>query len=110
MNAYAFLFLAIVSEVIGTSALKPSEGFTKMVPSTILLVAYGCSFYFLSRCLEHIPVGVAYATWSGAGTALIVLIGYVVFRQKVDAAGLLGIALIVAGVIVLHGFSASSKI
>ncbi|MEM6703162.1 MAG: multidrug efflux SMR transporter [Acidobacteriota bacterium] len=100
---YFFLTLAIVAEVVGTSALKPSEGFTRLWPSVVVALAYGASFYFLSRSLSLIPIGVAYATWSGVGTALIVLIGWVAFGQKLSLPSLIGVALIIVGVVLLHG-------
>jgi small multidrug resistance pump len=101
------LSLAILSEVIGTSALKASEGFTKAGPAIIVIVAYSAAFYFLSLTLEKIPVGVAYAIWSGVGIVLISMIGWLMFRQALDAPALLGIALIVAGVAVINLFSKS---
>lgn len=107
MNNWVFLFAAIVSEVIATSALKASEGFTVLVPSAIVAIGYSFAFYFLSLTLRTIPVGMAYAIWSGVGVALITLIGWVVFKQKLDAAALSGIVLIVAGVSVIYGFSDS---
>ncbi|MGP1665591.1 MAG: DMT family transporter, partial [Rhodanobacter sp.] len=108
MSAWLTLALAILAEVIGTSALKASEGFTRLWPSVVVLAGYGVAFYFLSLTLRHIPVGIAYAVWSGAGTVLITVIGVLVFRQKIDLAGVLGIGLIVAGVLVLNLLSKSS--
>jgi len=107
MNNWVFLFAAIVSEVIATSALKASEGFTVLIPSIIVAVGYSAAFYFLSLTLRTIPVGMAYAIWSGVGVALITLIGWFVFNQKLDVPALLGIVLIVSGVVVLYGFSES---
>ena len=104
-RAYLFLLAAIVFEVIGTSALRATEGFSRWAPSLLVVLGYSASFYCLSLTLEKIPVGVAYAIWSGAGTALIVAAAAVIYRQKPDLAGLLGIALIIAGVVVLNGFS-----
>ncbi len=106
---YLYLAIAILAEVIGTSALKASEGFTRVWPSMVVAVGYGVAFYFLSLALKTIPVGVAYAIWSGVGVALITLIGWVVFHQKLDAPALIGIALIVAGVVVIQFFSGSVK-
>lgn len=103
--SYLYLAIAIVAEVIGTSALKAAEGFTRPLPSLVVIVGYGAAFYFLSLALKVIPVGIAYAIWSGAGVALITLIGWVVFRQRLDAAALAGVALIVAGVVVIQFFS-----
>jgi small multidrug resistance pump len=107
LNALPYLLLAvaIVAEVIGTSALKAAAGFTRPLPSLVVVVGYGVAFYFLSLALKSIPVGVAYAIWSGVGVALITLIGWLVFKQRLDAAALAGIALIVAGVVVIQVFS-----
>lgn len=105
MTAYHYLALAIVAEVIATSALKASDGFTRPGPTLVVALGYGVAFWCLSLVLRTIPVGVAYAIWSGAGIALITLIGWVVFRQSLDAAAVLGIGLIVAGVLVLQLFS-----
>jgi small multidrug resistance pump len=102
---YFFLAIAIVAEVIGTSALKAAEGFTRPLPTLIVVVGYAAAFYFLSLALKVIPVGIAYAIWSGVGVALITLIGWVVFRQRLDPPALAGVALIVAGVVVIHVFS-----
>ncbi|HEX7324417.1 MAG TPA: multidrug efflux SMR transporter [Rhodanobacteraceae bacterium] len=102
MGAWALLALAIVSEVIGTTALKLSAGFTRLGPSVVVVAGYAAAFYFLALTLKHLSIGTAYAVWSGAGTVLITLIGVFAFRQKIDAAGIIGIALIVAGVLVLN--------
>ncbi|HUB92066.1 MAG TPA: multidrug efflux SMR transporter [Dyella sp.] len=108
MNAWAYLGVAIVAEVIATSALKASSGFTQLVPSIVVIAGYGTAFYCLSLALRSVPLGVAYAIWSGAGTALIALIGVVLYKQKLDLAGIAGIGLIVAGVLVLNLFSRSA--
>ena len=108
MNNWAYLGLAIVSEVIATASLKSTEGFTRLVPSIVVLVGYSAAFYFLSLTLDTIPIGVAYAVWSGVGVATITLVSFLVYDQKIDAAGLLGIGLIVAGVVVLRLFSEAS--
>ncbi|MFO7813321.1 MAG: SMR family transporter [Pelovirga sp.] len=105
MQQWAFLSAAIVSEVIGTSALKSAEGFTRLWPSLIVVISYSTAFFFLSLTLKTIPVGVAYAIWSGVGVALISLIAWLVFGQKLDTAAIIGILLIVAGVMVLNVFS-----
>ncbi len=105
---YLYLVIAIVAEVVGTSALKATDGFTRPIPSAVVAVGYGVAFYFLSLALKSIPVGVAYAIWSGVGVALITLIGWLVFKQRLDAAALAGIGLIVAGVVVIHVFSQAS--
>ncbi|MAC46341.1 DMT family transporter [Oceanospirillum beijerinckii] len=108
MKNWLFLSVAIVSEVIATSALRQSEGFTKLAPSILVLAGYGLAFYFLSLTLRTIPVGVAYAVWAGAGIALISLIGWILFDQKLDLPAFIGIGLIVSGVVVLNVFSKTS--
>jgi small multidrug resistance pump len=104
---YVYLGVAIVAEVIGTSALKASNGFTQLVPSLITIVTYAVAFYFLSLTLKTIPVGIAYAIWSGIGIVLIALIGLFWFRQPLDLAAVIGLGLIIAGVAVVNGFSRS---
>ena len=97
--------MAIVSEVLATSALKASDGFSRLVPSVVVVVGYAAAFYFLSLTLRTVPVGVAYAIWSGAGVALIALIGWAFLGQPRDAPAIVGLAWIVAGVVVLNVFS-----
>ena len=108
MNTWVYLGLAIFSEVMATASLKSTEGFTKIWPSMLVLVGYSAAFYFLSLTLDDIPIGVAYAVWSGVGVASIAIISVVFLDQKIDLAGVLGIGLIVVGVIVLRLFSESS--
>ncbi|MBU3736967.1 MAG: QacE family quaternary ammonium compound efflux SMR transporter [Methylobacterium sp.] len=105
MQQWLFLSVAIVSEVIATSALKASAGFSRLVPSVVVVAGYAAAFYFLSLTLRTMPIGVAYAIWSGAGVALITLIAWIGFGQRIDLPGILGISLIMAGVIVLNLFS-----
>ncbi len=105
MQQWIFLSVAIVSEVIATSALKASEGFSRLWPSLIVTAGYMAAFYFLSLTLRTIPIGVAYAIWSGAGVALIALIAWVFFGQALDIPAVIGLSLIVAGVVVLNFFS-----
>jgi small multidrug resistance pump len=102
---WVYLTIAIVSEVIATSALKAAEGFTRLWPSLIVIVGYASAFYLLSLTLRTIPIGVAYAIWSGIGVALVTLIGWIVFHQSLDLAAIIGISLIIAGVVVLNLFS-----
>lgn len=102
---YIYLSMAILFEIVGTTAMAKSEQFSKLIPSSITVVCYAAAFYCLSFALKQIPVGVAYAIWSGVGVAVITLIGVVIFKQKLDIAGVAGIILIVAGVIVLNLFS-----
>lgn len=99
---WVFLAVAIVSEVIGTSTLKASEGFTRLWPSVVVVAGYASAFYFLSLTLKTIPVGVAYAIWSGAGIALIALIAWVLYGQALDLPAIIGMSLIVAGIVVLN--------
>ncbi|WP_370654309.1 multidrug efflux SMR transporter [Hydrogenophaga sp.] len=99
------LGLAIVAEVIGTTALKASESFTRLVPSLIVVVGYGVAFYCLSLVLKSVPVGIAYAVWSGLGIVLITAVAWLLYGQRIDLAGLLGMGLIIAGVVVLNVFS-----
>ncbi|MGO4572934.1 DMT family transporter [Microvirga sp. 2TAF3] len=102
---YAYLLVAILSEVVATSALKASEGFSRLWPSIIVVVGYGLAFYCLSLTLRTIPVGIAYALWSGIGIVLIALAGWLFYRQALDLPAILGIALILAGVLVINLFS-----
>jgi small multidrug resistance pump len=105
---YAVLVIAIIFEVLGTSAMQAAQHFTKLVPTLIMVVCYAIAFYFLSYTLRVIPVGIAYAIWSGLGIVLISLVGYFVFGQKLDLAAVLGLGLIIAGVVVLNVFSKST--
>ena len=107
MLSWTYLLVAIVAEVIATSALKASDGFSRLWPSVITVVGYCIAFYCLSLTLRHMPVGVAYAVWSGLGVVLITAVSWIMFGQKLDAAALLGMGLIVAGVIVMNVFSKS---
>lgn len=105
---WLYLSLAIVFETIGTTALKASAGFTRLAPSALVVLAYGLSFWLLAMVLKTIPVGVAYAVWSGVGICLIALIGWLVFGQRLDAPALAGLGLIVAGIVVINLFSSSA--
>ncbi|QGZ39363.1 small multidrug resistance pump [Pseudoduganella flava] len=102
---WLFLAIAIVAEVIATTALKASEGFTRPLPSALVVAGYGVAFYMLAQTLRTIPMGVVYAIWSGAGIVLITLAGWFLYRQRLDAPALIGIGLIVAGVLVMQLFS-----
>lgn len=104
---WLYLTIAIGCEVLATSALKTSAGFTRWWPSVVVVVGYGVAFYCLSLLLRTVPVGIVYAIWSGAGICLIALVGWLVFKQPLDLPALLGIGLIIAGVIVLNVFSRS---
>lgn len=105
---YVYLLVAIVAEVVATSALKASEGFTRMGPVALVVAGYGLAFYMLALTLRTIPVGVAYAMWSGLGIVLISIASRVLFGQKLDAPAMVGMALIVAGVLVMNLWSKSS--
>ena len=102
MVSYAYLAIAIVAEVIATSFLKQSDGFTRLVPTVVMAIGYVVAFFFLSLTLREVPTGIAYAIWSGAGMVLIGLAGWAIYGQRLDFAGLVGIALIIAGVLVLN--------
>jgi|SRR5690606_7770840 len=102
---YLFLFVAIVAEVIGTTFLKLSDGFTRPWPSVVTVAGYGVAFYFLSLTLKTVPTGIAYAIWSGVGIVLITAVAWLFQGQKLDAGAIIGMALIVAGVATLNMFS-----
>ncbi len=102
---YWYLIIAIIAEVLATSALKQSDGFSRLLPSLVAMVGYGASFYFLSLVLRTVPVGVAYAVWAGLGIVLISIVGAVLYDQKIDMPAVLGIGLIISGVVVLRLFS-----
>ncbi|MBN2217093.1 MAG: multidrug efflux SMR transporter [Pirellulales bacterium] len=102
---HLYLILAICAETIGTSALKTCHGFTRLVPSLVVVAGYSTSFYLLSLCLRTMKIGFVYAVWSGLGIVLISIIGVFYFKQRIDPAGLLGLGLIIAGVVVLNVFS-----
>jgi small multidrug resistance pump len=104
---WLFLSIAIISEVIATSALKSSNGFTQLWPSLVVVAGYAAAFFFLSLTLRIIPLGIAYAIWSGVGMVLVTLIAWLVLGQTLDGPAMLGLALIIAGVIVLNVFSRS---
>jgi small multidrug resistance pump len=105
MPHWLYLAIAIVAEVIGTTFLKSAEGFTRLAPSIMVIVSYLVAFFFLGLALRTLPVGIAYAIWAGVGVALIALSGYAFFGQRLDAPAIAGIALIVAGVVVINVFS-----
>jgi small multidrug resistance pump len=106
---FVHLAIAILAEVIGTSALKASNGFTVLLPSLVVVTGYSVSFYFLSLALRVIPVGIAYAIWSGVGIVLISAIAWIVYRQALDLAAIVGIGLIIAGVVVIQLFSSTVR-
>jgi small multidrug resistance pump len=105
MQQWIFLSIAIVSEVIATSCLKAAEGFTRLWPSLMVVAGYLLAFYFLSLTLKTIPVGIAYAIWSGVGVVLIALSGWIFLGQSLDIPAVIGLFLIVAGVVIISVFS-----
>ncbi len=105
--SYLYLFIAIIVEVIATSSLKASEEFTKLVPSMLVIIGYGTAIYLLMLAVRTIPVGIAYAIWSGLGIFLVALVGSIVFREIPDMPAVIGMILIVAGVLVINLFSKS---
>ena len=104
---YTYLIVAIAFEVIGTSALKASEGFTRIWPGILSVVAYGVAIYLLSLTLKTLPTGIAYAIWSGIGIVLISAVGWVWFKQPLDTAAIIGLGMIIAGVVIVNVFSTS---
>lgn len=109
MNGALYLAIAIVGEVIATSFLRASAGFTQLVPTVIVIVGYGVTFYFFSLALQTIPVGIGYAIWSGVGIILVSIIAFFAYGQTLDLPALIGIGLILAGVLVINIFSQSSS-
>lgn len=102
------LFIAIIAEVLATTALKSSNGLSRLLPSIAVVIGYAISFYFLSITLKSMPTGIAYALWSGIGIILISLLGWFVHKQSLDLPAMLGLALIIAGVFVINFFSNST--
>ena len=105
MKTYLFLLIAIISEIIATSALKASEQFSKLVPSLVVIIGYTSAFYFLSLTLKKMDLGIAYALWSGLGIVLVTAVGAILYKQKPDLPAIAGIILIIAGVVVINLFS-----
>lgn len=102
---YFILTLAVIAETIGTTALQASQQFSRLGPSLLVIVAYGISFALLGWALKFMPVGIAYAIWSGLGIVLIAVIGFVVFGQRLDLPAVFGMAMILGGILVIHLFS-----
>lgn len=102
MQYWIFLAIAILGEVVATTTLKSTAGFSKLMPSMVVVIGYGIAFYFLSLSLKSIPVGIAYAVWAGVGIALVILISWLVYGQKLDLWGFVGVGLIISGVAVLN--------
>jgi small multidrug resistance pump len=108
MKIALIFFFAVLSEVIATTALKFSEGFTKLIPSLVVVIGYGLSFYLLALSLKVMPLGTAYALWSGIGIVLTVIIGMLLWREQMDWARGIGIMLIIAGILIINLFSTST--
>ncbi len=108
LKSWIFLGVAIVAEVVATSGLKASDGFTRLWPSLLVIAGYSVAFYFLSISLKDIPVGLAYAIWAGLGIVLVALIGWLIYGQTLDAASVIGMAMIIGGVAVINVFSKSA--
>lgn len=106
--AYFYLGLAIIAEVVATSALKASQEFTRFWPTVVVVVGYALAFYLLTLALRSLPVGIAYAFWAGLGIVLVTLIGVVVYGEKPDLPAMIGLGLIIAGVVVIQAFSSMS--
>jgi small multidrug resistance pump len=104
---WLYLGVAIVAEVIATSVLKAAEGFTRPIPSLVVLAGYATAFYCLSLTLRTIPLGIAYALWSAVGIALVSVLGWLLYRQNLDLPAMIGIGFIITGVVIIHGFSRS---
>ena len=104
---WLYLGAAIVAEVIATSVLKASEGFTRLIPSLVVLIGYGTAFYFLSLTLRTMPLGIAYAVWSAVSIALVSAVGWLLYKQSLDTPAIIGIGFIVTGVVIINGFSRS---
>lgn len=108
--AYLYLLIAVVAEVIATSALNASKGFTQAIPSTITCIGYLIAIYFLALTMKSIPMGITYALWSGAGIVFISTIGWIVFKQHLDAAAMIGLAFILVGIVIINVFSNSTHL
>lgn len=102
-----YLAVAILAEVIATTALKASEGFTRLLPGIVVVIGYAVAFYFLSQVLKTIPVGITYAIWSGLGIVLITIVGIFLYNQMPDLPAIIGMALIISGVVIINVFSRS---
>lgn len=105
--AWIYLCIAIIAEVVATTALKYTEGFSRLAPSAIVVAGYGAAFFLLSKIVQVLPLAVTYAIWSGAGIALVGIVGWIWLGQKLDTAAMLGIALIILGVLVINVFSST---
>jgi len=109
MSPWLAIAIAIVAEVMATTALKASQEFTRLWPSLLVILGYGTAFYFMTISLRVLPVGIMYAIWSGVGIVLISLLGWLVYRQTLDAPAMVGMGLIISGVIVINVFSSTVR-
>ncbi|WP_109311868.1 multidrug efflux SMR transporter [Ruegeria sp. AU67] len=107
-KAYLILLLAVFAETIGTTALQASQQFSRFWPSVLVVAGYGVAFYLLGLTLKFMPVGIVYAIWSGLGIVLIAIIGFIVFGQRLDWPAVLGLAMILAGILIIHLFSSTA--
>ncbi|WMQ74648.1 MAG: Multidrug transporter [Sodalis sp.] len=103
--AYLYLFVAIIAEVIATSSIKASAGFSKLVPSLLVIIGYAISFTLLSLVLKTVPIGIAYASWCGLGIVFVAIVSYFLYGQKLDVVSICGITMIIAGVLIINLFS-----
>ena len=108
MNKWAYLLLAIISEVIATASIKSTEEFTNLIPSVVVIIGYCAAFYFLSLTLDEIPLGIAYAIWSAVGIVGVALIAVIFHEQRLDAGAMIGMGLIIAGIVVMRLYSTMS--
>lgn len=106
-NVYLILFISIIAETLATTMMKASEGFTRLIPSLIVLIGYAISFYGLSQVVKIMNIGIAYAIWAGIGIFLVSILSYFVYQQKLDLPALFGLVLIAAGIIIIQVFSKS---
>jgi small multidrug resistance pump len=106
---YIYLFVAVVAETIGTTALQASAQFSRFWPSVIVVIAYALSFYLMAVTLKYMPVGIVYAIWSGLGIVSIALIAFIVFGQRLDLPAMLGLSMIIGGIVVIHVFSGTTS-
>ncbi|ENU56968.1 DMT family transporter [Acinetobacter guillouiae] len=108
--SFLYLIIAIVAEVIATSAMKASDGFSQLSASIITVIGYAVAIYFLSLTMKTIPVGITYALWSGAGIILVSLVGFFYYKQHLDLAAIIGLVFMIIGILIIHLFSKSTEI
>ncbi|KJV40957.1 DMT family transporter [Acinetobacter brisouii] len=108
--AFLYLLIAILAEVIATSSMKASDGFSQLLPSGITILGYAFAIYFLSLTMKSIPIGITYALWSGAGIILVSLVGFFYYKQHLDVAAVIGLAFMIAGIMIINLFSKSTQL